>query len=258
MKDSTPMREIKAFVVTGSSSGVGAATVVELARRGWGVVINYSKSHTEAEEIAQACVRAGGEAVVVRGDVAQDADCRRLAAAALDKWGCLDGLVNNAGTTKFAPMRNLDALSAEDFHRIFSVNLIAAYQMIRACEGPLRTARGAVVNVSSIAGTLGIGSSVAYACSKGALNTLTLALARALGPEIRVNAVLPGFTETRWLKQGLGDQYARAKAAYCEQSALGTTLTPEEVAASIVALLESKKITGQLLTVDAGRSIGTM
>ncbi len=258
MKDSTPMREIKAFVVTGSSSGVGAATVVELARRGWGVVINYSKSHTEAEEIAQACVRAGGEAVVVRGDVAQDADCRRLAAAALDKWGRLDGLVNNAGTTKFAPMRNLDALSAEDFHRIFSVNLIAAYQMIRACEGPLRTARGAVVNVSSIAGTLGIGSSVAYACSKGALNTLTLALARALGPEIRVNAVLPGFTETRWLKQGLGDQYARAKAAYCEQSALGTTLTPEEVAASIVALLESKKITGQLLTVDAGRSIGTM
>ena len=258
MKDSTPMREIKAFVVTGSSSGVGAATVVELARRGWGVVINYSKSHTEAEEIAQACVRAGGEAVVVRGDVAQDADCRRLAAAALDKWGCLDGLVNNAGTTKFAPMRNLDALSAEDFHRIFSVNLIAAYQMIRACEGPLRTARGAVVNVSSIAGTLGIGSSVAYACSKGALNTLTLALARALGPEIRVNAVLPGFTETRWLKQGLGDQYDRAKAAYCEQSALRTTLTPEEVAASIVALLESKKITGQLLTVDAGRSIGTM
>ncbi len=252
------MRAIKAFVVTGSSSGVGAATSIELARRGSAVVINYSKSQTEAEEIAQACVRAGGEAVVVRGDVAQDADCRRLAAAATDKWGRIDGLVNNAGTTKFASMRNLDALSAEDFQRIYSVNLIAAYQMIRACEGPLRTARGAVVNVSSIAGTMGIGSSVAYACSKGALNTLTLALARALGPEIRVNAVLPGFTETRWLKQGLGDQYAGAKAAYCGQSALGTTLTPEEVAASIVALLESKKITGQLLTVDAGRSIGAM
>lgn len=258
MKDSSQMREIKAFVVTGSSSGVGAATAVELARRGWAVVINCSKSQTEADETAQACVRAGGEAVVVRGDVAQDADCRRLAAAALDKWGRLDGLVNNAGTTKFAPMRNLEALSAEDFQRIYSVNLIAAYQMIRACEGPLRTARGAVVNVSSIAGTMGIGSSIAYACSKGALNTLTLALARALGPEIRVNAVLPGFTETRWLKQGLGEQYARAKAGYCEQSALGTTLTPEEVAASIVALLESRKITGQLLTIDAGRSIGTM
>jgi len=115
-----------------------------------------------------------------------------------------------------------------------------------------------VVNVSSIAGALGIGSSVAYACSKGALNTLTLALARALGPDIRVNAVLPGFIETRWLKRGLGDQYTRAREAYCKHSALEATLTPEEVAASIVGLLESKKITGQLLAIDAGRSIGTM
>jgi len=252
------MRDGKTFVVTGSSSGVGAATALELARRGSAVVINYSQSATEAEETAQACIRAGGEAVVVRGDVAQDADCRRLAAAALDKWGRIDGLVNNAGTTKFASMRNLDALSAEDFHHVYSVNLVAAYQMIRACEAPLRTARGAVVNVSSIAGALGIGSSVAYACSKGALNTLTLALARALGPDIRVNAVLPGFIETRWLKRGLGDQYARAREAYCKHSALDATLTPEEVAASIVGLLESKKITGQLLAIDAGRSIGTM
>jgi 3-oxoacyl-[acyl-carrier protein] reductase len=249
---------MKVFVVTGSSTGLGAATALELARRRSAVVINYSRSATEAEETAQACIRAGGEAVVVRGDVAQDADCRRLAAAALDRWGRIDGLVNNAGTTKFASMRNLDALSADDFHHIYSVNLVAAYQMIRACEAPLRAARGAVVNVSSIAGALGIGSSVAYACSKGALNTLTLALARALGPDIRVNAVLPGFIETRWLKQGLGDQYARAREAYCKHSALEATLTPEEVAASIVGLLESKKITGQLLTIDAGRTIGTM
>ncbi len=249
---------MRVFVVTGSSTGLGAATALELARRGSAVVINYSRSATEAEETAQACIRAGGEAVVVRGDVAQDADCRRLAAAALDRWGRIDGLVNTAGTTKFASMRNLDALSADDFHHIYSVNLVAAYQMIRACEAPLRAARGAVVNVSSIAGALGIGSSVAYACSKGALNTLTLALARALGPDIRVNAVLPGFIETRWLKQGLGDQYARAREAYCKHSALEATLTPEEVAASIVGLLESKKITGQLLTIDAGRTIGTM
>lgn len=179
------IRGAKAFVVTGSSTGVGAATALELARRGFGVVINYSKSEPEAEETAQACIRAGGDALVVRGDVSQDADCRRLATAARDKWGRLDGLVNNAGTTKFASMSDLEALSAEDFHRIYSVNLIAAYQMIRACEAPLRAARGAVVNVSSIAGTMGLGSSIAYACSKGALNTLTLALARALGPDIR-------------------------------------------------------------------------
>ena len=172
------------------------------------------------------------------------------------KWGRLDGLVNNAGTTKFAPMRDLGALSAEDFQRIYAVNVIAAYQMIRACEPQLRAARGAVVNVSSIAGTMGIGSSVAYACSKGALNTMTLALARALGPEVRVNAVLPGFTETRWLKQGLGPAYDRARDAYRAHSALADTMVPEEVAESIVALLLARKITGQLLTVDAGRGIG--
>jgi len=250
------MSDARIFVVTGSSSGVGAATALELARRGFSVVINYAKSAAGAEETAQACLRAGGEAVTVRADVAQDPDCRRLAAAAIDKWGRIDGLVNNAGTTKFASMRDLEALSAEDFQRIYSINLVGAYQMIRACEAPLRASRGAVVNVSSIAGTMGIGSSFAYACSKGALNTLTLALARALGPDIRVNAVLPGFTETRWLKEGLGDRYSQGRDSYADRSALRTTMTPEEVAASIVALLESKKITGQLLTIDAGFGIG--
>src|SRR5438067_13911616 len=141
------------FVVTGSSAGVGAATVLLLARRGAAVVVNCTKSAAEAEETAQRCVAAGGEALVVRGDVAQDADCRRIAAAALDRWGRIDGLVNNAGTTRFASMVELDALSADDFHRIYAVNLIGPYQMVRACEAALRAARGAVVNVSSIAGS---------------------------------------------------------------------------------------------------------
>jgi 3-oxoacyl-[acyl-carrier protein] reductase len=250
------MAETKAFIVTGSSSGVGAATALLLAQRGAAVAINYSKSVAEAEETAQACTRAGGSAIVVRADVAKDEDCRKLAEAAVAKWGRVDGLVNNAGTTKFAPMRDLAALSADDFQRIYAVNVIAAYQMIRACEAKLREARGAVVNVSSIAGTMGIGSSVAYACSKGALNTMTLALARALGPDIRVNAVLPGFTETRWLKLGLGPAYDRAREAYRAQSALADTMIPEEVAESVVTLLFAKKITGQLLTIDAGRGIG--
>ena len=244
------------FVVTGSSAGVGAATVLLLAQRGSAVVVNCTKSVAEAEETAQRCVAAGGEALVVRGDVAQDADCRRIAAAALDRWGRIDGLVNNAGTTKFAPMRKLDALDASDFQRIYGVNTIGAYQMIRACEAPLRAARGAVVNVSSISSTMGLGSSVAYACSKGALNALTISLARALGPDIRVNAVLPGFTETRWLKQGLGDAYEPARENYRKQSALQTTMAPEDVAEAIVSLLHARKITGQLLTIDAGRGLG--
>jgi len=248
--------ETKAFIVTGSSTGVGAATAVQLARQGAGVVVNYSKSAGEAEETAHACTKAGGSAIVVRADVSKDEDCKKLAEAAAAKWGRIDGLVNNAGTTKFASMHDLAALSGDDFQRIYAVNVVAAYQMIRACESELRSSRGAVVNVSSIAGTMGIGSSVAYAASKGALNTLTLALARALGPDIRVNAVLPGFTETRWLKQGLGPAYDRARDAYRGQSALADTMTPDEVAEAVVMLLHAKKITGQLLTVDAGRGIG--
>lgn len=250
------MEQRKVFIVTGSSSGVGAATALALAGRGAGVVINYSKEAAPAAEVAQACNSAGGEALVVRADVSDDGDCRRLAGAAFERWGRIDGLVNNAGTTRFAPMSKLDALSAEDFHHIYGVNLIGAYQMVRACQASLRASLGAVVNVSSIAGSMGIGSSYAYVASKGALNALTLALARALGPEIRVNAVLPGFTETRWLKQGLGAEYDRVRKAYREKSALSTTLLPEEVAASIVALLEAKKVTGQLHTVDAGRALG--
>ena len=121
------------FVVTGSSAGVGAATVLELARRGSAVVVNCTKSAAEAEEIAQRCGAAGGEALVVKGDVSRDADCRRIAAAALDRWGRIDRLVNNAGTTRFASMRKLDALDAADFQRIYAVNTIGAFQMIRAC-----------------------------------------------------------------------------------------------------------------------------
>jgi len=114
-----------------------------------------------------------------------------------------------------------------------------------------------VVNVSSISSTMGIGSSVAYACSKGALNALTLSMARALGPEIRVNAVLPGFIETRWLKQGLGEAYEPAREAYRKQSALQATLAPEDVAEAIVSLLHARKTTGQLVTIDAGRALGS-
>jgi 3-oxoacyl-[acyl-carrier protein] reductase len=247
----------KVYIVTGAASGVGAATALALAQRGAAVAVNFSKSKADAERVAAECKALGGDAFAVQGDVAADADCRRLAAAALAKWGRIDGLVNNAGTTKFAAMRDLDALSAADFQHIYSVNVIGAYQMTRACETALRAASGAVVNVSSIASTMGLGSSIAYACSKGALNTLTLCLARALGPQVRVNAVLPGFIETRWLKEGLGaERYAASHAAYRAQSALNATLLPEEVADGILWLLHATKTTGQLLTLDAGKGVG--
>lgn len=249
----------KVYIVTGSATGVGAATALELAQRGAAVVINCSKSLAEAEATARQCVAAGGEAVVVQADIAKDEDCLRLAASATERWGRLDGLVNNAGMTRFVAATDLAGLDAADFHAIYGVNLVGTWQMIRACAPALKASHGAVVNVSSTAATNGTGSSIAYACSKGALNTMTISLARALAPEVRVNAVLPGFIETRWLKNGLGPaRYQKYEAAWLSQTALGATLSPEDVARSILYLFDSEKTTGQLLTLDAGKALGRL
>ena len=248
--------EDKVVIVTGSSQGVGAATALQLARAGAKVVVNYSRSQAPADEVAAQCRAAGGDAIVVRADVASDDDCRALVKATLDKWGRLDGLVNNAGTTKFVAHPNLAGLSAEDFHSIYSVNTIGVFQMVRAAEAALRASKGAVVNVSSIAGRDGVGSCIAYVASKGALNSMTLALARVMGPEVRVNAVLPGFIETGWLAAGLSESYEAAHRGYRMQAALEAVLTPDDVADAIVFLLATPKVTGQLLGVDAGKNIG--
>ena len=203
-------------IVTGSASGLGAATAAILAKGGGKIVVNYSNSKKEAEETADLCRKAGAEVLVVQGDVARDEDCRKIAAAA-DGWGKLDILVNNAGTTKHVPHDNLDGLSAEDFQRIYAVNTIGPFQMIRAARALLEAGAkaagagrsSAVVNISSVAGIGGGGSSVAYAASKGALNTMTQSLARALAPLIRVNTVCPGYIDTPWFTKGRGEAGAK-------------------------------------------------
>ena len=245
-------------IVTGSATGIGAACAEQLLAKGARVAINYTKSEKEAHAVAAACVARGGETILVQADVSSDADCRRLAQAVLDKWGRIDGLVNNAGTTKFAQHQNLDALEAADFQRIFGVNVIGPFQMTRAVVPAMqRQGQGAIVNVSSVAGLTGMGSSVAYAASKGALNTMTLSLARALGPAIRVNAVCPGFVETRWLTGGLGADYEAKKRNYEAITPLQSTVMPGDVADAVVWLLESAgKITGELITVDSGVHLG--
>ncbi len=244
----------KAAIVTGAGTGIGAATARWLAARGYGVVVNYSRSAEAAELVASEC----GDAIAVEGDVAEDVDCRRLVAAAAERWGRIDAVVNSAGTTQFVPMSDLDGLDAADFQRVFAVNTVGPYQMIRAAAPHLKRTRGAVVNVSSIGSQTGNGSSYAYAASKSALNALTLALARNLAPEIRVNAVLPGFVEGRWLREGLGDAaYDRVKASWEATAALGKVSTPEEVADVIGWLLtDAAIITGQLITADAGMVLG--
>ncbi len=246
-------------IVTGSSSGVGAACAMLLTKKGARVIINYSKSENEARQVATDVKAAGGDALIVQGNVAVDADCRKLAQAALDKWGRIDGLINNAGKTKFTDHANLDGLDAQDFIDIYSVNVIGAFQMVRACADAMRKqGHGSVVNMSSIAGLMGNGSSVAYSASKGALNTMTKSLARALGPEIRVNAVCPGFIEGRWLREGLGDEkYEKFRQQYINSTPLHSTATPDDVAKVAIWLLEGAgQVTGETILVDGGMHLG--
>ena len=169
-------------IVTGSASGIGAATAVLFARRGWNVTVNYSQNADGAAEVVRACTAHGADAFAARADVGEDADCRRMAAETLARWGRIDALVNCAGTTKFAAHRDLEALSAEDFLRVYRVNVVGPYQMARAVAGPMKAGGGgAIVSISSLAGIKGTGSSMAYATSKAALNVLTVSLAREIG-----------------------------------------------------------------------------
>jgi NAD(P)-dependent dehydrogenase (short-subunit alcohol dehydrogenase family) len=247
-------------IVTGSASGLGAATAAILARSGARIVVNYSSSKQEAEQTADLCRSAGGEVIVVQGDVSRDEDCRKIVAAAAN-WGRLDALINNAGTTKHVPHHELDGLSADDFQRLFGVNSIGPFQMVRAARPLLEAGAkasghaSAVVNVSSVAGISGIGSSVAYAASKGALNTMTISLARALAPSIRVNAVCPGYIDTPWFTKGRGvEAAAKVRETIIAKVPLKRASTAEEVANVVcfLATAQSSNMTGEIVRIDAG------
>lgn len=243
----------KVAIITGSATGIGAATAVELSKRGWKIVVNYSKSESEAKKVAAQCK----EAIAVQADVGEDDQCRKLVKAALDKWGRIDALVNNAGTTKFVKHADLEGLSADDFQRIFRLNVVGPFQMVRACAAALKANKGAVVNVSSVASLLGTGSSIAYAASKSALNSMTYSLARVLGPEVRVNAVCPGFVDTPWQSNALGAAGAsKAAEHYAGMVPLKDYARPEDLAETICWLIEgARQVTGETIFVDGGMHI---
>jgi len=250
-------RQRKVGLITGGGSGVGAATARLLANQGFDVLINYRRSAGLADAVVADCKAAGADAIAVQGDVADDDVCRSLVQQAVQRWGRVDALVNSAAATIFVPLSNLDGVNAADFHAIFGVNAIGPFQMARAAAPHMHS--GAIVNVSSVAGQTGSGSSFPYVLSKAALNTLTLGLARTLAPHIRVNAVLPGLIEGRWMREGLGSDagYERVKQQFADTAALGRVSTPEHIAKAIVWLLDPDcMMTGQLVVVDGGFTLG--
>ncbi|MER9195636.1 SDR family oxidoreductase [Mesorhizobium australicum] len=256
----------KVAIVTGSATGMGATCAINLAARGWNVTINYTRSKNEAEETYAKVKAQGVEAIVVQADVGQDADCRKLAAETLSEWGRIDGLINNAATTKFQKAGDLEDVTPEDFDRIFRVNTTGAFMMSRAVFPAMKRLweeskeRSAIVNVSTNATFTGNGSSLPYVLSKGALNTLTAMLARWLSPAVRVNTICPGFIQTRWMLNGIGEiEYNKMKEDEVQRTPLRQAGTPEQMSeAALFFLTEASNITGQIIVVDAGSHLGLL
>ena len=251
----------KVAIITGSATGVGAATAILLAQKECNVVINYTRSKDEAMETAKQAEEQGAETIVIQADVSKDEECQAMVNEAIKKWGRIDYLVNNAGQTKFNPFENLDGLTIDDFQSIYAVNVVGAYQMIKAVVPHMKKAgSGAIVNDSSLAGINSVGSSIAYVTSKAALNAMTKSLAHVLGPEIRINAVAPGPIKTRWLKGGMSDEAYESLIEQAENNLpLKKVASAEDVAEVLVWFLEGAPlITGEILIIDSGAHLGQL
>ncbi len=241
----------KVALVTGSATGVGRSCAVRFAKLGYAVAVNYSKSVAEAEETAD-LVRACGVPVLVhRANIGDDSQVRGMIAAVESTFGGLDVLVNNAATTHFVPHADLDALTDAIWDEILQVNVKGTFYCCRAAMPLLKARKGNIVTVSSVAGLTGQGSSIPYCASKAAVNALTQSLARAFGPEVRVNAVAPGPILTRWLA-GRETQIEK----YLELAPLKRAADPDDVADVVLFLANGTSLmTGQVVVVDGGRTM---
>jgi NAD(P)-dependent dehydrogenase (short-subunit alcohol dehydrogenase family) len=245
------MDQQRVALVTGSATGIGRAVAWRFAELGFAVTVNFSKSKDEAEVTAEGVRSRGGEAIVVQADVADDTAVRVMVERTAETFGGLDVLVNNAATTYFIPHTDLDGITAQVWDDILNVNLKGTFFGCRAAMPWLKARKGNIVNIASVAGVAGSGSSIAYAASKGAVITLTKSLAKAFAPEVRVNAVAPGPVQTRWL----ADHQEMVESAM-KLTPLQRPATPDDVAAVALFLAqETSLMTGQVLVVDGGRTI---
>jgi NAD(P)-dependent dehydrogenase (short-subunit alcohol dehydrogenase family) len=232
----------KVALVTGSSSGIGAAIARRLAGEGLHVVVNSRSSVTEGQAVA---AEVGGS--YLQADVADETAARALIDKVLADHGRLDVLVNNAGTTEVIPHPDLAAATTEIWRRLYDTNVIAPFVLVTAAEQALREAQGCVVNVSSLAGVKPTGSSIPYAASKAAFNHQTRLLAKALGPDIRVNAVAPGLIDTPWTAD-----WDDLRGLVSAMAPMKRTGTPEDVAEMVLALVRSTYVTGEVIVLDGG------
>ena len=241
----------KVALITGSATGIGRSATLQLAQRGYNIVVNYSRSRTEAEETLSLVQQTGVQALLVEANVSDDAAVRQMIAQTVGHFGGLDVLVNNAGTTHFIDHTDLEAVTDQVWDDFLSVNLKGLFSCCRAAMPHLNARGGNIVNVASVAGLAGSGSSIPYAASKGAVITLTKSLARAFAPEVRVNAVAPGPVQTRWL----ADHQDMVEKAMT-QTPMQRPSTPDDIPEAIVFLADvSTLMTGQVMVIDGGRTM---
>jgi 3-oxoacyl-[acyl-carrier protein] reductase len=245
--------EGKVALVTGGGTGIGRACSLALAAEGATVVVNYSRSVNEAEATAEEARKLGGEAVSLKANVSSDEEVKSLIGTIDEKYGRLDVLVNNAGTTTFVPHHELDSLTEEMWDAVMAVNVKGTFFASRAAIKLMRrNSEGSIVNIASVAGHIGNGSSIAYCASKAALHSLTKSLARVLAPDIRVNSVSPGVTDTRWVADFGEFIEKNIQATPMERAA-----QPEDIAKAVMFfVVDSPFITGQDLIADGGRLLG--
>ena len=248
-----------AALVTGAATGIGRSAAVALARHGYDVVINYSRSEDAAKETARQAEAAGAKTLLYRADVSDDANVRAMLAATETEFGHLDALINNAGTTVDVEPKNFDAMTVEEWNRVFSVNVLGVFLVTRAAAPLLKKSpNGCIVNTCSIAGLRPSAQPLPYAASKAAVANLTKTLANALGPQIRVNAVAPGWIEGDWMKRTLADNYQGLMDRRAKYTPLKRCCTEDDVADSMLNLiLHNRFVTGEIIIVDGGFSSTT-
>jgi 3-oxoacyl-[acyl-carrier protein] reductase len=252
------MASRKAALVTGGATGIGRSAVLALARAGYDIALNYSTSEKPAKDTAAEAEKLGAGTLVVRCDVSDEAAVRGMVKRVGDKFGRLDVLVNNAGTTASWKPKDLDSLSLDEWDRVFAVNVRGLFQVTRACVPLLKAAKGCVVNTASIVGLRPGPQPLPYAASKAAVVNLTKTLAWNLGPEIRVNAVAPGWMEGDWMKRMLKDKYDDLMGKRARATPLKRVVTADDVAETMMSLIQSNRfVTGEILVIDGGFTSST-